>query len=85
MSGWEWATKPQTPNLPDNENGKITFEIECDEEGDIVSIKTLDRGLSLKAEQLLKAEIQKSSLYRASGGKAPLRSKGQVVFVLKSQ
>jgi len=85
MSGWDWADKPKIPDIPDNENGKITFEIECDEDGDIVSIKTLDRGLSLKAEQLLKAEIQKSSLYRVSNGKAAARSKGQVVFVLRTK
>lgn len=85
MTGWEWAKKPDTPNLPDNEDGRITFEIECDENGDIVKITTLDRGLSLKAEQLLKAEIQKNSLIRISNGKVPPRSKGQVVFVLKTK
>jgi outer membrane biosynthesis protein TonB len=85
MSGWAWADKPRVPDIPDNENGSITFEIECDENGDIVNIKTLDRGLSLKAEQLLKTEIQKSSLYRTSNGKAAARSKGQVVFVLRTK
>ncbi|HCW07454.1 MAG TPA: hypothetical protein DGG95_08845 [Cytophagales bacterium] len=85
MTGWEWASKPSTPNLPDNEDGRITFEIECDENGDIVKITTLDRGLSLRAEQLLKAEIQKNSLIRTSNGKVPPRSKGQVVFVLKTK
>lgn len=85
MSGWEWASQPKSPEIPDNENGRIVFEIECDEEGDIVKITTLDRGLSLRAEQLLKAEIQKNSLIRTSNGKVPARSKGQVVFVLKTK
>jgi len=85
MSGWEWATQPKSPELPDNENGRIVFEIECDENGDIVKITTLDRGLSLRAEQLLKAEIQKNSLQRTSNGKVPVKSKGQVVFVLKTK
>lgn len=85
MSGWEWASQPKSPEIPDNENGRIVFEIECDENGDIVKITTLDRGLSLKAEQLLKAEIQKNSLIRTSNGKVPARSKGQVVFVLKTK
>jgi hypothetical protein len=85
MSGWEWASQPKSPEIPDNENGRIVFEIECDENGDIVKITTLDRGLSLKAEQLLKAEIQKNSLVRTSNGKVPSRSKGQVAFYLKTK
>jgi len=85
MSGWEWASKPRTPELPDNEDGRIVFEIECDEDGEIVGITTLERGLSAKAEQLLKDEIRKNSLIRTSSGKAPAKSKGQVVFVLKTK
>lgn len=85
MAGWEWASQPKSPEIPDNENGRIVFEIECDDNGDIVKITTVDRGLSLRAEQLLKAAIQKSSLQRTSSGTAPTRSKGQVVFVLKTK
>ncbi len=85
MSGWEWASKPKIPDLPDNENGTIVFEIECDENGDITRIETKDRGLSLKAEQLLKEEIQKNSLIHKSTGKVAAKSKGQVVFILKTK
>jgi outer membrane biosynthesis protein TonB len=85
MSGWEWASKPRTPDLPDNEDGRIVFEIECDEDGEIVGITTLERGLSAKAEQLLKDEIRKNSLIRTSSGKTPTKSKGKVVFVLKTK
>jgi periplasmic protein TonB len=85
MSGWAWADKPQIPPLPDDNDGKIEFEIECDESGEIVGITTLERGLSPRAEQLLKAEIRKNSLIRTSGGKVPERSKGKVVFVLKTK
>jgi len=86
MTGWDWASQPKAPELPDNENGRIVFQIECDENGDIVKITTIDRGLSLKAEQLLKAEIQKNSLVRtATNGKVPPKSVGQVVFILKTK
>jgi len=27
MSGWEWADIPKIPELPDNESGRIEFEI----------------------------------------------------------
>ena len=85
MSGWKWASQPKAPELPDNENGTIEFEIVCDENGDIEKITTINRGLSLRAEQLLKAEIQKNSLERTSGGKVPAQSKGRVVFVLRTK
>ena len=85
MSGWTWADKPKTPDLSDNADGRIVFEIECDEDGEIVKITTKERGLSEESERLLKEEIGKTSLIRTSGGKAPARSKGTVVFVLKTR
>lgn len=85
MSGWAWASEPQIPQLTDNDDGRIVFEIECDENGEIVGILTLERGLSPKAEQLLKEEIRRNSLYRTSSGKVPERSKGKVVFLLKAK
>ncbi len=85
MSGWAWADNPQIPSLPDNEDGRIVFEIECDSEGEIIGITTVERGLSPRAEQLLKEEIRKNSLIRTSTGQTPERSKGRVVFVLKTK
>ncbi|MBL7871762.1 MAG: cell envelope integrity protein TolA [Cyclobacteriaceae bacterium] len=85
MGGWEWASPPKIPLLPDNEDGRIEFEIECDDNGDIVGITTLQRGLSPRAEQLLKAEIMRNSLRRTSDGQVPERSKGKVVFILKTK
>lgn len=85
MSGWAWADDPKIPELPDNEDGRIEFEIECDENGDIVAINTIQRGLSARAEQLLKDEIRRNSLIRTSAGKVPERSKGKVVFILKTK
>lgn len=85
MSGWEWAEQPKIPELPDNEDGRIIFDIECDEEGEIVQITTTQRGLSPKAEQLLKEVIRKNSLVRTSSGRVPERSKGTIVFVLKTK
>lgn len=85
MGGWAWAEEPKLPSLPDNEDGRIVFEIECDEEGEIIGIITKERGLSLKAEQLLKEEIRRNSLVRTASGKAPERSKGTVTFILKTR
>lgn len=85
MTGWAWADKPEIPTLPDNENGKIVFEIECDDKGDITGITSVERTLSVRAEQLLMEMIRKNSLIRTSGGKVPERSKGRMTFVLKTR
>ncbi|MCW5912199.1 MAG: hypothetical protein KIT62_14085 [Cyclobacteriaceae bacterium] len=85
MAGWAWASEPKIPDLPDNQDGRIEFEIECDEDGEIVGITTLHRGLSARAEQLLKEEIRKNSLMKTSAGQAPERSKGRVIFILKTR
>ncbi|PGH37921.1 MAG: hypothetical protein CRN43_18305 [Candidatus Nephrothrix sp. EaCA] len=85
MAGWEWAATPKLPSLGESEGGRIVFEIECDEEGEIVGIKTLERGVSARAEQLLKDEIRKTSLMRTSGTHAPHRSKGIVLFTVKAK
>ena len=60
MSGWNWDATPQAPKLPDNENGRLVFEIEVDASGEIMHIETLERGLSPEAEKLCKQEIQKT-------------------------
>ncbi len=85
MSGWAWAEQPRLPQIPDNEDGRIVFEIECDADGEIVGITTVERGLSPRAEQLLKEEIRRNSLIRTSNGATPERSKGRVVFILKTR
>jgi protein TonB len=85
MAGWTWAEDPKIPNLPDNEDGRIEFEIECDSEGEITNIRTVHRGLSPKAEQLLRDEILRNSLMRTSAGAVPERSKGRVIFILKTK
>lgn len=85
MSGWAWADQHVMPEIPDNENGRVVFEIECDDNGDITGITTLERSLSPRAEQLLKDVIRRNSLRRTSGGKVPMRSKGTIIFVLKTK
>ena len=85
MAGWNWDEQPNAPKLPDNENGRVVFEIEVDENGEITSIKTVERSLSPEAEKICRQEIEKRSLVRTSAGVTPERSKGRVAFVLRTQ
>lgn len=86
MSGWAWSEKPSTAAIPNNESGRIVFEIECDDSGEIIGIKTVERGVSPATEQLLKKELMRISLVSTiKGGVIPERSKGTVTFVVKSR
>lgn len=86
MSGWAWSETPRTSGISENESGRIVFEIECDDSGEIIGITTRERGVSSATEQLLKSEIMRISLRRTiEGGKIPERSKGTVTFVIKSR
>jgi protein TonB len=85
MAGWNWDVQPDKPKLPDNENGRIVFEIEVDDEGQITKITTITRGLSPEAESICKQEIQKRSLIRNAPGAVPEKSIGRITFVLHTQ
>lgn len=85
MSGWKWTNEPNTAGISNNESGRIVFEIECDENGEIVGLKTLERGVSSATEQILRREIMGTSLTHIGTGTVPPRSKGQMTFVIKSR
>jgi protein TonB len=86
MNGWKWSERPSTAGISNNESGRIVFEIECDDSGEIIGIKTLERGVSAAAEQALKKELMRVSLESTvKGGVIPDRSKGTVTFVIKSR
>lgn len=85
MSGWAWAEEPNTSNIPENESGRIKFQIECDATGEIIGIKTLEKGVSAITEQRLREAIMNTSLQRTAGGAVPDRSTGTVTFIIKSR
>ncbi len=82
MSGWDWDQTPKAPAIPDDHAGIVVFEIEVDEQGDIINITTKEKTLSPEAVKLCRQEIEKRSLVRKAGGVVPQRSKGLVVFNL---
>jgi protein TonB len=85
MSGWTWTTEPSTAGISNNESGRIVFEIECDDSGEIIGIKTLERGVSAATEQILRKEIMGTSLTHIGNGTVPPRSKGTMTFVIRSR
>jgi protein TonB len=84
LDGWFWDEKP-TVKAPANESsGRVVFEIKVNAEGEIISIKTLERSLSLEMENVCKREIEKLT-FSKTGINVPAVSTGRVTFVVLSK
>jgi periplasmic protein TonB len=83
LAGWQWDRKPE-PKISESEPGKIIFEIKVDENGDIVSIKTLERSASIEAERACRLEIQKLT-FSKTGVNVPQISTGRITFSIISK
>ncbi len=83
LSGWAWDEKPN-PNVPNNESGRVVFEIKVDDNGDIISIKTLERSISQEAEQICRKAIEKLTFIQ-TGTNVPAISTGKITFVVRSK
>jgi periplasmic protein TonB len=82
LAGWQWDAIPK-PNVPNNESGRIVFEIKVDSDGEIISIKTLERSVSLEAENICRKEIEKLT-FSKTGSNVPAISTGKITFVVRS-
>jgi protein TonB len=82
LAGWQWDEIPK-PNVPNNESGRVVFEIKVDSDGEIISIKTLERSVSLEAENICRKEIEKLT-FSKTGTNVPSISTGKITFVVRS-
>ena len=79
MSGFGTFGYPEieTPPLPDESYGVYEFKVKVDEQGYVVSITPVQRGLSFEAERRLKAAIQKLQFIPKGN---PQAAEGRIVF-----
>ncbi|HEX6226583.1 MAG TPA: hypothetical protein VFZ52_19315 [Chryseolinea sp.] len=82
LSGWVWDEKP-SPNVPNNESGRLVFEIKVDSNGDIVSIRTLERSVSTTAEQICRRAVEKLT-FSKTGANVPEISTGKITFLVRA-
>jgi outer membrane biosynthesis protein TonB len=83
LAGWQWDEIPK-PNVPNNESGRVVFEIKVDGDGEIISIKTIERSVSLEAENICRKEIEKLT-FSKTGVNVPSLSTGKITFVVRSK
>ena len=83
FNGFDWPTV-QTPSLPDQAFGVYEFIVKVDDQGEVVDVKAVQRGLSLEAEQKLKAVIQRLE-FVPKGTNLPPISEGRIKFKVVSK
>jgi protein TonB len=83
LAGWKWDSKP-APKIPENESGRLVFEIWVDGDGEITKLVPIERGLSAAAEKICRDEIMKLT-FTPTGANVPEVSKGKITFVVKAQ
>jgi outer membrane biosynthesis protein TonB len=84
MTGWRWNSEPKVADRS-SENGRIVFEIKVDDNGDIISIKTLEKTVSPTVEQIYRREVEKLSFSPTSeNSNPPPLSSGKITFIIRS-
>jgi outer membrane biosynthesis protein TonB len=85
MSGWMWDFTPK-PNDKSDENGRITFEVKIDEDGEILSVRTIERSVSAAVEKVYRQEIETLTFTKTSDNRSTAAvSTGTITFVIKSK
>jgi protein TonB len=82
ISGWNWDVVPK-PSVPENENGRIVFEIIVNGEGELERIVILENSLSPAAAKACREAVQKLT-FSKTGTNVPALSKGKITFVARS-
>lgn len=81
MTGFNGFGPPNinTPPLPDESYGVYEFKVKVDDQGYVISVTPLQRGLSFEAERRLKAAIQNLQ-FIPKGTNLPPQSEGTITF-----
>jgi len=84
LYGWNWDNIPK-PNIPDNETGRIVFQIEVDDNGELIKYVKLSSTVSAAAERACIAAIDRLTFSKRSDAKVPAVSTGRITFVIRAQ
>ena len=84
IAGWMWD---EAPNKKDNssENGRIVIEFKIDDQGYVVSTRTLESTVSPSVLQFYKDQLQSITFSQTSNSAPPPMTTGKVTFVIKSR
>lgn len=84
MTGWKWDAAPKVKDESD-ESGKIVFEIKVDDNGDIISIRVVEKTVSPSVVQIYRQEVEKLTFSKTrDNNNAARESVGRITFVIKN-
>ncbi len=85
MAGWVWDFKP-TPRDQSSESGRIVFEVKIDDQGEILSIRTVERTVSPTVAKVYEDEVRRLTFSKTRGNtQAAPTSTGRITFILRSR
>ncbi len=83
FNGFKWP-EVSVPPMPEGSYGAYEFVVKVDDKGDVVSVKSEKRGLSIEAERILKDYIQKL-IFEPEGSNLPPVSEGKITIRIVSR
>ena len=84
IAGWMWDYIPK-PNVPNNESGRIVFEIKVNADGELEAYRVIERSVSPEAEKACREAIEKLTFTKKDGAIVPALSTGKITFLITSQ
>ena len=83
LAGWIWDYVPQ-PEDTSNEFGRIVFEIKVDDHGEVIGVRTLEKTVSPRVEQIYREEVESLTFSPTSLNTVPAPvSTGKITFIIK--
>lgn len=84
MAGWKWDSKPEVRD-ESSEEGRIVFEIKVDEEGNIISVRPLEKSVSPALVKKYQKEVESLSFSRTKGATNGNGATGKITFIIRSK
>ncbi len=85
MTGWDWDFLPKPSDLS-NETGHIVFEIKIDDEGEILSIRTIEKSVNESLVKIYRSAVAKLTFSPTSANSRPApTSTGRITFIIRSK
>jgi protein TonB len=84
LAGWTWDYIPK-PNVPNNESGRIVFEIRVNADGELEGYRVVERSVGPEAERACREAIEKLTFSRKDGAVVPAISVGRITFIIRAQ
>ena len=85
LAGWNWDFEPQ-PDDQSNEEGRIVFEIKVDDQGYVLSIRTVEKTVSNAVERVYRRAVEEVTFSPTSDNAIPApTSTGRITFIIKSR